>query len=95
MGEFEQLLGLFVAAVILAGIARRVGAPYPVFLALGAVLLIQGFYAGNGIKLEPLQIALWALPTAIAAFVIHSVRIVLFQRRMARNAATGASDAAD
>ena len=35
MGEFEQLLGLFVAAVILAGIARRVGAPYPVFLALG------------------------------------------------------------
>jgi uncharacterized membrane protein len=59
-----------------------------VFLALGAVLLIQGFYAGNGIKLEPLQIALWALPTAIAAFVIHAVRIVLFQRRLARDAST-------
>ena len=76
-----------------------------VFLALGAVLLIQGFFAGNGIKLEPLQIALWALPTAIAAFVIHSVRIVLFQRRLARStamretgrdaSAAGRSDAAD
>ena len=39
MGKFEQLLGLFVAAVVLAGVARRVGAPYPVFLALGGALL--------------------------------------------------------
>jgi len=55
-----------------------------VFLAFGAVLLIQGFYAQNGIRLEPLQIALWALPTAIAAFVIHAVRIVLFERALRR-----------
>lgn len=55
-----------------------------VFVAVGAVLLIQGFYAQNGIVLEPLQIALWALPTAIAAFVIHAVRIVLFQRALPR-----------
>ena len=65
-----------------------------VFLALGAVLLIQGFYASNGIHLEPLQIALWALPTAIAAFVIHALRIVLFQRRLQRSA-TRSVDAAD
>jgi hypothetical protein len=39
MRELEQLLGLFVAAVILAAAARRVGAPYPVFLALGGALL--------------------------------------------------------
>jgi uncharacterized membrane protein len=65
-----------------------------VFIALGAVLLIQGFYAGNGIHLEPLQIALWALPTAIAAFVIHSVRIVLFQRHL-KPPVSGNSDAAD
>lgn len=57
-----------------------------VFLAFGAVLLIQGFYAQHGILLEPLQIALWALPTAIAAFLIHAVRIVLFQRRLDRAA---------
>ncbi|MEL1264061.1 DUF969 domain-containing protein [Pseudoxanthomonas putridarboris] len=68
-----------------------------VFLAFGAVLLIQGFYAQHGIALEPLQIALWALPTAIAAFVIHAVRIVLFQRRLDRGGAPGTerADAVD
>jgi uncharacterized membrane protein len=59
-----------------------------VFIALGAVLLIQGFYAQHGIDLTPLSIALWALPTAIAAFVIQSVRIWLFQRRLARRASS-------
>ena len=39
MQGLEQLLGLFVAAVILSAAARRVGAPYPVFLALGGALL--------------------------------------------------------
>src|SRR5688500_12311718 len=39
MHELEQLLVLFVAAVVLAAAARRVGAPYPVFLALGGALL--------------------------------------------------------
>jgi uncharacterized membrane protein len=57
-----------------------------VFVAIGAVLLIQGFYARNGIELEPLSIALWALPTAIAAFVIHAVRLCLLQRRLQRQA---------
>lgn len=60
-----------------------------VFVAIGAVLLIQGFYAQNGIVLEPLHIALWALPTAIAAFVIHGIRILLFQRALqAKHAGT-------
>ena len=53
-----------------------------VFLAFGGVLLIQGFLAQNGHVFEPLQIALWALPTAIAAFVIHATRLWLFQRRL-------------
>jgi hypothetical protein len=39
MRTLEGLLGLFVAAVILAAAARRVGAPYPVFLAVGGALL--------------------------------------------------------
>ena len=39
MAELEQLLALFLAAVLLAAAARRVGAPYPVFLALGGALL--------------------------------------------------------
>lgn len=57
-----------------------------VFIALGAVLLIQGFYTQHGIDLTPLSIALWALPTAIVAFIIQSVRIWLFQRRLQRRA---------
>lgn len=57
-----------------------------VFIALGAVLLIQGFFAQNGIELQPLAIALWALPTAIAAFLIHVLRLHHFQRQLERAA---------
>src|SRR3954471_13141780 len=39
MKELEQILALFAAAVVLAALARRVGAPYPVFLAVGGALL--------------------------------------------------------
>ncbi|MCQ4164965.1 DUF969 domain-containing protein [Tahibacter harae] len=55
-----------------------------IFIAFGAVLLIQGFYASNGIVLEPLSIALWAIPTALAAFLIHAIRIVVFQYGLKR-----------
>jgi len=67
-----------------------------VFMAFGAVLLIQGFYARNDIVLEPLAISLWALPTAIAAFVIHALRVRLLQRRLERERkrANGAADVA-
>ncbi len=65
-----------------------------VFLAFGGVLLIQGFLAENGHAFEPLQIALWALPTAIAAFVIHATRLWLFQRRLIAANAHGGGDAA-
>src|SRR6187402_3061004 len=39
MRELEVLVGLILAAVLLAAAARRVGAPYPVFLAVGGALL--------------------------------------------------------
>ena len=39
MRELEGLLGLVLAAATLAALARRVGAPYPVFLAIGGALL--------------------------------------------------------
>lgn len=57
-----------------------------VFIALGGVLLIQAFYTQHGIELSPLAIALWALPTAVAAFVIQSVRVWLYQRQLQRRA---------
>jgi uncharacterized membrane protein len=59
-----------------------------VFLAFGAVLLIKGFFDGQNIHLDPLTIGLWALPTAIAAFVIHAVRILIFESRLRRRLAS-------
>jgi len=65
-----------------------------VFIALGGVLLIQDFYAKHGIELTPLSIALWSVPTAIAAFVIQSLRIWLHQRRLQRGATRVTGDGA-
>jgi uncharacterized membrane protein len=55
-----------------------------IFIAFGAVLLMKGFFEQNGIILEPLHIAMWGIPTAIAAFVIHGVRLFLLDRKIAR-----------
>ena len=57
-----------------------------VFVAFGAVLLMQGFFAENGIVLEPLHIAMWGIPTAICAFLIHATRLYRFDRRLQRDA---------
>lgn len=63
-----------------------------VFIALGAVLLIQGFFSQHGIELEPLHIALWALPTAIAAFVIHGFRTWRFAQQFDRRVTPSSAD---
>jgi uncharacterized membrane protein len=55
-----------------------------VFLAFAGVLLIQRFFESQGIHLEPFAISIWALPTAIAAFVIHALRILWVQRSLKR-----------
>ena len=66
-----------------------------VFLAFAGVLLIQRFFDSQGIHLEPLAISLWALPTAIAAFVIHSLRVAWAQRALERARRAIASEASD
>jgi uncharacterized membrane protein len=58
-----------------------------IFVAVGSVLLIVGFAKSSGIAVEPLQLAMWAIPTAIAAFVIHGARLILLQRRLRKAAA--------
>jgi monovalent cation/hydrogen antiporter len=74
MRELEQLLGLFVAAVILAGAARRVGAPYPVFLALGGALLAF-VPAAVSFTLPPeLALALFVAPVLLDAAYDASLR---------------------
>lgn len=58
-----------------------------VFIAIGSILLVCGFLAQNGITVAPLDVAMWAIPTAVCAFVIHAVRLRLLDRRLARRKA--------
>jgi uncharacterized membrane protein len=53
-----------------------------IFIAIASILLIKGFLETNGIIVEPLQLSIWAIPTAIAALAIHSVRLWLLDRRL-------------
>jgi uncharacterized membrane protein len=55
-----------------------------IFIAIGSILLIRGFLDQNGIHVEATSLAVWAVPTAIFAFVIHAVRLLLLDRRLAR-----------
>ena len=74
MREFEQLLGLFAAAAILAAAARRVGAPNPVFLALGGALLAF-LPIGPSFTLPPeLALALFVAPALLDAAYDASLR---------------------
>jgi CPA1 family monovalent cation:H+ antiporter len=74
MHDLEQLLVLFVAAVILAAAARRVGAPYPVFLALGGVLLAF-LPGGPSFTLPPeVVLALFVAPVLLDAAYDTSLR---------------------
>jgi CPA1 family monovalent cation:H+ antiporter len=70
----EQILVLFVAAVLLAAAARRAGAPYPVFLAVGGALLalIPG---APSVSLPPeLVLALFVAPVLVDAGYDASLR---------------------
>ena len=55
-----------------------------IFFAIGSIVLIQQILSTYGYNLAPLQLALWAIPSAIAAFVIHSSRLLLLDRQLAR-----------
>src|SRR3954467_14775890 len=74
MHDFEQLLLLFGAAVVLAAAARRVGAPYPVFLALGGALL--AFVPGApSVTFPPeLALAIFVAPVLLDAAYDASLR---------------------
>jgi len=67
MRELEALVGLVLAAVLLAAAARRVGAPYPAFLALGGAVLafVPG---GPSLSVPPeLALALFVAPVLLDA----------------------------
>ncbi|MEC4018532.1 DUF969 domain-containing protein [Streptomyces sp. H27-D2] len=54
-----------------------------VFLAVGSILLITGFVNTTyGTHLEPLHLALWAIPTAVCAFGVHGWRLLRLDRQL-------------
>ena len=54
-----------------------------IFIAFGAVLLMDAFLKENGIAgIEPLHIGLWAIPTAIAALIVHLFRLARFEAKI-------------
>lgn len=57
-----------------------------IFIAIGSILLMVGFLAASGITVDPIHLSVWAIPTAIVAFVIHAGRLILFDRRLRRSA---------
>jgi uncharacterized membrane protein len=77
-----------------AAAADNIGAFFgeDIFIAIGSVLLIQAVLEQAGVAVQPLAISLWAIPTAIVAFVVHSARLALLDARLSRLAA-GASSA--
>ena len=67
MSELQVLVGLVLAAVMLAALARRVGAPYPVFLALGGAILAFVPGAPSFTVLPELALALFVAPVLLDA----------------------------
>lgn len=57
-----------------------------IFFAIGSIVLIQQTLLTYGYNLAPLQLALWAIPSAIAAFLIHGSRLLLLDRSLRRAA---------
>jgi uncharacterized membrane protein len=65
-----------------------------IFFAIGSIVLIQQILSTYGYNLAPLELAVWAIPTAIAAFFVHGSRLVLLDRTLARHPRESGSPAA-
>jgi uncharacterized membrane protein len=56
-----------------------------IFFAIGSIVLIQQTLFTYGYNLAPLELALWAIPTAVFAFFIHGARLVMLDWRLAKS----------
>jgi uncharacterized membrane protein len=64
-----------------------------IFVAVGSILLITGFVdATYHLKLEAIDVALWAIPSAVCAFLIHGFRMLRLDRRLSAMAEAGARE---
>ena len=65
-----------------------------VFVAFGAIILMQTILRGEGIEVDPLHMALWGIPTAISAFIIHSWNLRRLDKHIALEFSTQISASA-
>jgi uncharacterized membrane protein len=60
-----------------------------IFIAVGAILLMKGFFDAQKIEVGVWAMALWGIPTALVAFATMAWRARVLDRRIAREAAEG------
>lgn len=60
-----------------------------IFLAIGSILLMKGVMEQYGLVLEPFALSVWAIPTAIAAFIVHGWRLIRLDRRLVQRGQAG------
>jgi uncharacterized membrane protein len=56
-----------------------------IFVAVGSILIIVAFMRGSSVAVQPLDLSLWAIPTALLALSIHGFRLMLLDRRLKRD----------
>jgi uncharacterized membrane protein len=55
-----------------------------IFLAVASILLIKGVLDAAGHPVQPFELAAWAVPSALAAFLIHGARLLRLDHRLAQ-----------
>jgi len=51
-----------------------------IFVAIGSILLMKSFLAQRGYEIDAFSFAVWAIPTAVLAFLVHGIRLLRFDR---------------
>jgi len=85
-GPLDEKTNLLIRAY--AAATDNVGAFFgeDIFIAIGSILIIKSVLDQAGFPVQPLALSLWAIPTAVLAFAIHGARLLLLDRRLAREA---------
>jgi uncharacterized membrane protein len=63
-----------------------------IFIAVSSILLIQGALAAYGIALTPFELSMWAIPSALCAFLIQAARLLWMDRQLRSPAKAAAGE---
>jgi uncharacterized membrane protein len=66
-----------------------------IFLAVASIAVITGVLNSEGVHVQPLQLAVWAMPSAAFALLVHFARLVMLDRRLERMSQAAVADAAE